>query len=140
VDVLYTAVATARGGRTGEVVTDDGVLDLRLAYPPELGGPPPSDATNPEQLFAAGYSACFLNALKRVAKENGTDVSQVEMTALVGIGPVEPGFGITVTLQGRFPGTERDVADELMEQAHQVCPYSRATRGNIDVALEVLPN
>lgn len=139
VDVLYTAVATARGGRTGEVVTDDGVLDVRLAYPPELGGPPPSDATNPEQLFAAGYSACFLNALKRVAKESGTSVDDVEMTALVGLGQDGPAFGLAVTLQGRFPSLDADAAHTLMEQAHQVCPYSRATRGNIEVKLEVVP-
>jgi Ohr subfamily peroxiredoxin len=140
VDVLYTAVATARGGRSGEVVTDDGVLDLRLAYPPELGGPPPSDATNPEQLFAAGYSSCFLNALGLVAKQQGTSVEGSEMTALVGIGKDGPGFGISVTLQGRFPGLTRDEAQSLMDAAHQVCPYSRATRGNVDVILEVLPD
>jgi lipoyl-dependent peroxiredoxin len=138
VDVLYTAQATARGGREGEVVTDDGVLDLQLAYPKELGGPAGSDKTNPEQLFAAGYAACFLNALKRVAKESGTPVDDAEMTARVGLGQDGPGFGLAVTLQGRFPGLDDGVGRTLMDDAHQVCPYSRATRGNVEVTLEVV--
>jgi len=136
-DVLYTAVATARGGRTGEVVSDDGVLDLELAYPQELGGPEGNDKTNPEQLFAAGYAACFLNALKRVAKEQSVDATDAEMTARVGLGLVEDGFGLTVTLVGSLPALDADQAHALMEAAHGVCPYSRATRGNIDVLLEL---
>ena len=136
-DLLYTAVATARGGREGEVVSDDGVLDLQLAYPKELGGPAESDATNPEQLFAAGYAACVLNALKRVAKEGGTPVEGAEMSARVGLGLVEDGFGLTVTLVGSLPGLPREDAEALLHRAHQVCPYSRATRGNIDVTLEL---
>ena len=136
-DALYTAVATARGGREGEVVTDDGVVDLLLAYPKELGGPADSGKTNPEQLFAAGYAACFLNALKRVAKDAGTPVDGAEMTARVGLGLDDGGFGLTVTLVGSMPGLSAEDAHALMEKAHQVCPYSRATRGNVEVALEV---
>jgi Ohr subfamily peroxiredoxin len=137
VDVLYTAVATARGGRVGEVVSDDGAIDMQLAYPKELGGPGDADKTNPEQLFAAGYAACFLNALKRVAKDAGTPVEGAEMVARVGIGMDGKAFGLAVTLQGRLPGLDESAAHALMEQAHQVCPYSRATRGNIEVTLEV---
>lgn len=136
-DVLYTATATARGGRIGEVVTDDGVLDLHLAYPKELGGPGDDDKTNPEQLFAAGYAACFLNALKRVAKSQQLDVTGAEMTARVGLGMSGPGFGLTVTLVGSLPGLSPEQGHGLMEAAHQVCPYSNATRGNIDVVLEL---
>ena len=136
-DVLHTASATARGGRIGEVVTDDGVLDLQLAYPKELGGPGDDDKTNPEQLFAAGYAACFLNALKRVAKEQGLDVGAAQMTARVGLGQSGTGFALTVALVGSLPGLSPEQAHALMETAHQVCPYSNATRGNIPVALEL---
>ncbi len=133
-DVLYTARATARGGREGEVVSDDGVLDLELAYPKDLGGPG-GDKTNPEQLFAAGYSACFLNALKRVAGQQKVDVKDAEMTAEVGLGTEGEAFKLAVTLVGSLPGLPADQAQQLMEAAHQVCPYSNATRGNIDVTL-----
>ena len=136
-DVLYTARATARGGRTGEVVSDDGVLDLELAYPKELGGPEGNDKTNPEQLFAAGYSACFLNALKRVAREQGLDVEGAEMTAEVGLGMAGTLFGLTVNLIGRLPTLDAAQGAALMEAAHHVCPYSNATRGNIEVTLSV---
>ena len=136
-DALYTAVATARGGRTGEVVSDDGVLDLELAYPKELGGPENGVKTNPEQLFAAGYAACFLNALNRLAREGGTPVDGAEMTARVGIGHDGPKFGLKVTLEGRLPGLSPEDGRALMEQAHHVCPYSRATRGNIEVLLQL---
>ena len=136
-DVLYTARATARGGRTGEVVSDDGVLDLELAYPKELGGPEGSDKTNPEQLFAAGYSACFLNALKRVAREQGVDVTGAEMTAEVGLGMVGALFGLTVNLIGTLPTLDAAQGAALMEAAHHVCPYSNATRGNIEVTLSL---
>ncbi|MCW2714290.1 MAG: peroxiredoxin, Ohr subfamily [Frankiales bacterium] len=135
-DILYTARATARGGREGEVVSDDGVLDLELAYPKDLGGPG-GDKTNPEQLFAAGYSACFLNALKRVAKQQEVDIAGAEMTAEVGLGTEGKGFALAVALVGSLPGVPADRALELMEAAHQVCPYSNATRGNIDVSLTV---
>ena len=135
-DILYTARATARGGRVGEVVSDDGVLDLELAYPKELGGPG-DDKTNPEQLFAAGYSACFLNALKRVAGQQKLDVEAAEMTAEVGLGMEGKGFKLAVTLVGSLPGLPADQAQQLMEAAHQVCPYSNATRGNIEVTLSL---
>ncbi len=135
-DVLYTATATARGGREGEVVSDDGVLDLELAMPKELGGPD-SDKTNPEQLFAAGYAACFHSALKRVAGRQELDVEGSSITARVGLGLDGSAFGLTVTLLGSFPALDRAQAEQLMHDAHQVCPYSRATRGNVDVQLEV---
>jgi len=136
-DVLYTAVATARGGRDGEVASDDGVLDLQLAYPKELGGPADSGKTNPEQLFAAGYAACFLNALKRVAREQKVATDGAELTARVGLGTVPGGFGLAVTLLASLPGVAPEQAHALLEQAHQVCPYSNATRGNIEVTIEL---
>ncbi|MCW2598654.1 MAG: organic hydroperoxide resistance protein [Frankiales bacterium] len=135
-DVFYTAVATARGGREGEVVSDDGVLDLILATPKELGGPG-GDTTNPEQLFAAGYSACFHSALKRVAGHQKLDVEGSTITAHVGLGKDGNAFGLAVTLVGEIPSLDQAAAHELMEQAHQLCPYSRATRGNIEVTLQV---
>jgi Ohr subfamily peroxiredoxin len=135
-DVLYTAQATARGGREGEVVSDDGVLDLVLGRPKELGGPG-GDSTNPEQLFAAGYAACFHSALTLVARQQQVDVTGSEITARVGLGVEGSSFGLTATLRGRFPTLEPQQARELMEAAHQVCPYSRATRGNVDVVLEL---
>jgi osmotically inducible protein OsmC len=135
-NVLYTANATARGGREGEVVSDDGVLDLELAMPKELGGPG-GDNTNPEQLFAAGYSACFHSALKRVAGQEKVDVDGSSITARVGLGMEGQAFGLAVTLVGEFPALDADAAKEIMEKAHQVCPYSNATRGNVDVTLEV---
>lgn len=137
-DLLYTAVATARGGREGEVVSDDGVLDLLLALPKELGGPG-GDQTNPEQLFAAGYSACFHSALKRVAGSEKVDVTGSSITAHVSLGIDGAVFGLAVTLQGAFPTLDAAAGHELMEKAHQVCPYSRATRGNIEVTLTVTP-
>lgn len=139
VDVLYTAEATARGGREGEVVSDDGVLDLSLTLPKQLGGPG-GDHTNPEQLFAAGHAACFHSALKRVAGKQKVDVHESSITARVALGIDGQAFGLAVTLVGRFPNLEEPEAREIMEAAHQVCPYSRATRGNIDVALEVAPH
>jgi len=136
VDVLYTARATARGGREGEVVSDDGVLDLTLAMPKELGGPG-GDHSNPEQLFAAGYAACFHSALKRLAGQQGTDVTGSSITAQVGLGLDGKIFGLAVTMSGAFPALSRDQGEQLMHAAHEVCPYSRATRGNIEVVLEV---
>lgn len=136
VDILYTARATARGGREGEVVSDDGVLDLLLAHPTELGGPG-GDTTNPEQLFAAGYAACFHSALKRVAGGERLDVTGSTITAEVSLGVDGKVFGLAVTLVGRFPSLDDAAAHDLMAKAHQVCPYSRATRGNVQVSLEV---
>ncbi|GAB3811048.1 organic hydroperoxide resistance protein [Micromonospora zhanjiangensis] len=135
--VLYTASASATGdGRDGHVRTSDGTFDLDVAVPKEMGGA--GGATNPEQLFAAGYAACFHSALRLVARRAKADVTGSTVTAEVGIGlNGDGGFGLTVALVVGLPGVERSVAEELTAQAHQVCPYSNATRGNIDVALRV---
>ena len=137
-DLLYTAVATARGGREGEVVSDDGVLDLSLTVPEEMGGPG-GDHTNPEQLFAAGYAACFHSALKGVAKKEGLDIEPSEVTARVGIGRDGQAFGLEVTLVAALPTLDPPDGERLMREAHEICPYSRATRGNIEVTLELAP-
>ena len=135
--VLYTAKATSTGdGRNGHVVSSDQRLDLDLALPPEMGGN--GNGTNPEQLFAAGYAACFHNALRLVARRARVDPGDSTVSAEVGIGPEGEAFGLVVTLIISIPGLEREQARELAETAHQVCPYSRATRGNISVELRVL--
>ena len=134
--VLYTAKATSTGdGRNGHVVSSDQRLDLDLALPPEMGGS--GDGTNPEQLFAAGYAACFHSALRIVARRARVDPGDSTVSAEVGIGPEGEAFGLVVTLIISIPGLERERARELAEAAHQVCPYSRATRGNISVELRV---
>lgn len=133
--VLYTATAKVAGGRSGHVKTSDGLVDLDLRPPVEMGGP--GGATNPEQLFAAGYAACFHSALKRVAGQKKIDVEGSSITARVGLGVEGQAFGITATLVGAFPTLDAAAGKELMEAAHEVCPYSRATRGNVDVQLEV---
>ena len=134
--VLYTAKATSTwDGRNGHVVSSDQRLDLDLALPPEMGGS--GNGTNPEQLFAAGYSACFHNALRIVARRARVDPGDSTVSAEVGIGPEGEAFGLVVTLIISIPGLEREQARELAETAHQVCPYSRATRGNISVELRV---
>jgi lipoyl-dependent peroxiredoxin len=136
--IFYTAVATATGhGREdGHVRSSDGIIDADIQAPVELGGK--GGATNPEQLFAAGYSACFLNAVRRVARRAKTNVDGTEVTADVGIGPAgEGGFGLAVTLHVTMPNVDRAQAEELVAAAHLVCPYSNATRGNIDVVLDV---
>ena len=137
-DTLYTAVAHATGdGRNGHARTDDGMIDLDLKMPPELGGP--GGATNPEQRFAAGFAACFHSALKVVARGSGADVSDSEVSATVGIGTLPAGgFGLEVELDVHIPNVDETTATSLAEQAHQVCPYSNATRGNIDVTLNVV--
>ncbi|MBP2340251.1 Ohr subfamily peroxiredoxin [Saccharothrix coeruleofusca] len=133
--VLYTAEATAVGeGRNGEVRSSDGVIDERLVVPKEMGGPG-GDATNPEQLFAAGYAACFHGALKLAAREAKVQLGTTEVTAKVGIGRTDDGLGLTVELVARIPGVEQSTAEELVAKAHQICPYSKATRGNIEVAV-----
>ena len=132
---IYTAVATARGdGRNGEVTSSDGVIDESLAIPKEMGGPG-GDKTNPEQLFAAGYAACFHNGLRLIAAGQKTPVADSTVTAEVSVLKQEVGFGLGVALNVSLPGLEQAQADQLVEQAHQVCPYSNATRGNIEVAL-----
>ncbi len=136
-DALYTASATTTGGRNGRVESSDRVLGLALTMPKEMGDPG-GDATNPEQLFAAGYSACFENALRRVARRQKKRVGDdASVTANVGIGRDRNGFGLEVELVGHLPDLPREEAEELMRDAHEVCPYSKATRGNIDVTLSV---
>ncbi|GGJ12442.1 organic hydroperoxide resistance protein [Streptomyces brasiliensis] len=132
-DVLYTAVATAENGRDGRVATDDGRLDVVVSPPEEMGGS--GAGTDPEQLFAAGYSACFQGALGVVARQAKADVSGSTVTAKVGIGKNEDGFGIIVEISAVIPNVDADTARALVEQAHQVCPYSKATRGNTTVTL-----
>jgi len=134
---LYTTSAVATGdGRNGHVQTTDGVLATDVRIPTELGGP--GGATNPEQLFAAGYAACFHSALKRVAGADGVDVTDSEVVADVSLGAHENGaFGLSVALEVTIPGADREVAEKVVARAHEVCPYSNATRGNIEVALTV---
>ncbi|ASL25952.1 organic hydroperoxide resistance protein [Azotobacter chroococcum] len=137
IQALYTATATATGGRDGRAVSSDGVLDVKLTTPRELGGQG-GEATNPEQLFAAGYSACFIGALKFVASQSQRQIpADASITGKVGIGQIPGGFGLEVELDIHLPGLERAVAEELVAAAHQVCPYSNATRGNIEVRLNV---
>jgi Ohr subfamily peroxiredoxin len=137
-DALYTARATAYGdGRNGHVTSDDDVLDVDLAIPKEMGGPG-GELSNPEQLFAAGYAACFHSALKLTARSEGVSTDGSTVSAAVSIGRDGPGFGLGVALEVELPGVDRAQAEKLLEAAHQVCPYSRATRGNIDVALRLL--
>ncbi|MEW1694905.1 organic hydroperoxide resistance protein [Streptomyces sp. NPDC093249] len=134
-EVLYTAVATAEGGRDGRVSTDDGKIDVVVNPPKAMGGS--GEGTNPEQLFAAGYSACFQGALGVVARDEKADISGSTVTAEVGIGKNDEGFGIIVKISARIPNVDADTARDLIEKAHQVCPYSKATRGNITVELAV---
>jgi osmotically inducible protein OsmC len=131
--VIYTARAHTTGGRDGQSRTDDGRLEVKLSPPGTAGS-----GTNPEQLFAAGYSACFIGAIKAVApKIKVTVPADVAVDAEVDIGPIPNGFGIAVRLKVTLPGMDREQADALVKAAHQVCPYSNATRGNIDVQLTI---
>ncbi|GAB2641688.1 organic hydroperoxide resistance protein [Kribbella swartbergensis] len=135
--VLYTAKATAQGGRDGKVASSDGKLDVVVVPPVEMGGN--GKGTNPEQLFAAGYAACFHSALKLVARKARQDADGSTVTAEVGIGPINggAGYGLEVVLEVSMPGVDHAVAEELVAKAHEVCPYSNATRGNIKVDLRV---
>jgi len=137
---LYTATATATGGRAGTARSSDGVLDVNLTTPKELGGNG-ATGTNPEQLFAAGYSACFIGAMKAVsARQKLALPAEVAITSDVSIGPMagKPGaFGIAVVMNISVPGMERAALEALVATAHEVCPYSNATRGNIDVTLNI---
>jgi osmotically inducible protein OsmC len=137
--VLYTARATATGGRDGRAVSDDQRLSVSLSTPKELGGAG-GEGSNPEQLFAAGYSACFIGALKFVAAAAKQSLpADASITGEVGIGPNgKGGFGLQVALNISLPGLERSVAEALVAKAHEVCPYSNATRGNIDVQLNLV--
>ncbi len=138
--ILYTAHANATGGRTGTARTSDGVLDVHLGTPKELGGA--GGGTNPEQLFAVGYAACFIGAIKSVAsgRTGGPRIAlsgEVSIDSEVGIGTIPAGYGIQVAMRVTIPGLERAMAEALVAAAHQVCPYSNATRGNIQVTLTV---
>ena len=136
--VVYLASATATGGRDGSAVTSDGLLNVSLSTPKALGGAG-GDGTNPEQLFAAGYSACFIGALKFVAGQEKVRLpDDLSVTGHVGIGQISHGFGIEAELQISLPGMDRDSAQALIEKAHLVCPYSNATRSNIDVTLTLV--
>ncbi|MES1153400.1 MAG: organic hydroperoxide resistance protein [Rhodanobacter sp.] len=136
--VLYRSKATATGGRDGRATSSDNVLDVKLTTPKELGGAG-GDGTNPEQLFAAGYSACFLGAMKFVAAQQKLQLpADTQVTGQVGIGQIPTGFGIEVELTISIPGLPRADAEALVQKAHVVCPYSNATRNNIDVTLTVV--
>jgi osmotically inducible protein OsmC len=137
-DAIYVATAHATGdGRNGHAYTDDGLLDLDLKIPKEMGGE--GGATNPEQLFAAGYAACFHSALKLVAGQAKADATGTEVSASVSIGTLDGGgFGLAVELDVSLPNVERDAAEQLVAAAHEVCPYSNATRGNVEVQLTVV--
>ncbi|WEJ74083.1 organic hydroperoxide resistance protein [Pseudomonas sp. PSE14] len=137
IKALYTATATATGGRDGRAISSDGILDVKLSTPRELGGQG-GEATNPEQLFAAGYSACFIGAIKFVASQSKKQIpADASITGKVGIGQIPGGFGLEVELNINLPGLDLAEAEDLVAKAHQVCPYSNATRGNIDVRLNV---
>ncbi len=139
VNVLYRTHATATGGRDGHSATDDGAVDVQLTTPKELGGSG-GTGVNPEQLFATGYAACFLGAMKFVASQGGPKVPEnATVASTVGIGPrSEGGFGLEIALQITMPGVEHAAAEQLVAKAHEVCPYSNATRNNIDVKLSVV--
>jgi len=135
--IVYTAHASATGGRDGQAKSDDGLLDVKLVVPKEMGGA--GGGVNPEQLFAAGYSACFLGAMKYVAGQQKIALpADTKIDGAVGIGPIPTGFSIAVELSIHIPGMEHAAAQALVEKAHVVCPYSNATRGNIDVTLKVV--
>jgi len=137
--VLYTAEATATGGREGRVRSSDGALDLDLAIPKELGGPG-GLATNPEQLFAAGFAACFENAVRLVGRRRKVPVVGSSVTGMVGIGPNDSGgFQLFVELHVRLPELDMEQAQQLTAEAHKTCPYSNAVRGNVDVRIVVDP-
>ena len=135
---LYTAQVTAQGGRDGRVRSQDGVLDLTLSVPKSMGGAGLANATNPEQLFAAGYAACFESALRLVARKRGTTLTSASVTAEVSLGATEQGaYQLGAQLHVHLPDVPRDTAEALAQAAHQVCPYSNATRGNIEVKVVV---
>lgn len=137
---LYTTTATATGGRDGNVKSENGILDIEVRMPKALGGSS-DDFTNPEMLFAAGYSACFDSALNLVIKKDKIATGETSVTAKVSIGQIDNGgFGLAVELHANIPGVTIDQAQELIEKAHQICPYSNATRGNIEVNLTVSNN
>lgn len=136
-NAFYTASATATSGREGRIVADDPKLDLPLSLPSAFGGPG-GEGTNPEQLFAGGYAACFSSALGHIAKMKKVDLGEYTLTGRVSIGKLDGGsYGLAVELVGTFPSVPKDQAEALMHDAHAVCPYSNATRGNVEVTLTV---
>jgi Ohr subfamily peroxiredoxin len=135
--IVYTAAATTTGGRQGRAVSSDGVLDLTLTGPKEMGGT--GEGTNPEQLFAAGYSACFNSALMMVARRARVDASAAQVTARIGFGPEGDGYALTADLEVAVPGVELAQVQELADGAHQVCPYSAAIRGNVPTTVRAVP-
>ncbi|AIZ63554.1 Ohr subfamily peroxiredoxin [Hymenobacter sp. DG25B] len=138
---LFTAQAKAKGGRDGHVSSNDEVLNIALSTPKAMGGPGKTGATNPEQLFAAGYAACFEGALGVAARQAGVRLEGVTVEGLIGFGQAEDGgYGISADLHVNIPGLAQSQAEELVEAAHQICPYSRATRGNIEVNLHTTTN
>lgn len=134
-ETVYTIAATAQGGREGKVTSEDGVIDLPLGKPGSQSNP----KANPETLFAAGYAACFNGALNKVAGDEGLDTSGSTTTADVTLGKTDTGFGLAVTITSTIPGVDAEKAQALAEKAHEFCPYSKATRGNIDVTVKGRP-
>ncbi|MCY2688072.1 organic hydroperoxide resistance protein [Salinimicrobium sp. TH3] len=135
---LYTGVATTTGGREGSVKSDDGILDFNLSVPKSMGGKG-EEKTNPEQLFAAGYSACYGSALQVVAKKHKVDLGDFSVTASVDLGKTEEGdLQLSVILDSYIPGVDVETGEKLVNEAHEICPYSRATRDNIDVTLNLM--
>lgn len=137
--VVYTAHAVTSGGREGRSITSDGKINMKMVKPRELGGPVESDGANPEQLFAMGYSACFLGAIKHVASQTKQTVpDNASINGIVNLGTVPGGFGLSVELKISLPGMQPKIAQDLIDKAHKVCPYSNATRDNIDVKLTLV--
>ena len=134
-DTVYTAEATAAGGRTGRTRSSDGVLDVELGVPSELGGE--GDATNPEQLFAAGYAGCFMSALTLIGDKRRQDMTGTQVTARVGLVSADGGLELAVALRADVPNVDRDEAEALLQRAHKHCPYSKAISGNVEVELAV---
>ena len=135
--IVYTARASSVGGRAGRATTPDGSLDLKLTAPTATGGD--GSGTNPEELFALGYSSCFAGAVGLVAKKQGVDASGAKVSAAVGFGPEGESFAITVDLEVAIPGIDLETAQQVADAAHQVCPYSKATRGNVPVTVKAVP-
>ena len=134
---LHTSTVTAKGGREGFVRSENGVIDLPLTMPKMLGGKGAGQGTNPEELFAAGYAACFESAIRLVARRRDLELGDVAVTAEVAIGKDGEGFALAARIRGKLPGMDRPQAEELMDEAHKACPYSKATRGNMPVELVV---
>lgn len=135
--VLYTTSVTTTGGRDGVAKSEDGRLEVKLSMPKELGGAGAVGATNPEQLFAAGYSACFESAIRHVARNKKVTVNTAHVTASVSLLPAPTGFALAVALKVSLPELSHDVAQSLVDEAHRICPYSNATRGNIPVEISL---